>query len=237
MIVLSRPGFVVSTYLVERLFEVPHLIDRQIVEHAAGSGEDGDDLLRERQGRELRLLQQFHQALAAIELLLRGLVEIAAELRECRQFAVLREFEFQRSGHLPHGFDLRAAADAAYRKSDVHRGAHALVEQIGFEINLAVRDRNDVGRNVRGNVTGLRFDYRKRGQRSAAVFVAQLSQRAPTGASGDRKRLRDRLRGPVDGAAAARFRDTTPHAWKDRRRCKARGAPLSRKYSPMAQAA
>ena len=160
--------------LVESFFEFANLLDWQIVEDAAGSGKDDQNLLGERQRRELALLQQFDQALAAIELLLRGLVEIAAELGEGRQFAVLRQFELQRSGDLAHGLDLRAAADAAYGKSDVHGRTDALVEQIGFEIDLAVGDGNDVGRNVGRNVAGLRFDYRQRGQRSAAVLVAQL---------------------------------------------------------------
>jgi hypothetical protein len=125
-------------------------------------------------GRKLALLKEFDQPLAAIELRLRGFVEIAAELRKSRQFAVLGEFQLERSRNLPHGLDLRAAAHAAYRESHVHGGANALVEQVGFKINLAVGNRNHVGRNVSRYVARLRFDYGKRGERSSAVRVAQL---------------------------------------------------------------
>ncbi len=44
---------------------------------------------------ELRLLQHFGQPLTAIELRLRRFVEVGAELRERREFAILREVELQ----------------------------------------------------------------------------------------------------------------------------------------------
>ena len=96
--VRSMPGLVDVDVLVQFGFEVAHLIDWQVVQESAGAGEDDQNLLGERQRRELLLLQQFDQALAAIQLGLRGFVEIAAELREGRQFAILREFQLQRAG-------------------------------------------------------------------------------------------------------------------------------------------
>ena len=102
----------------------------------------------DRQRLILQLLQNFHQARAAVELLLRGGIQIAAELREGRELAVLREVQTQRTGHLPHGFDLRRAADAADRVADVDGGPDALVEQIRLEEDLTVGDRNDVRRDV-----------------------------------------------------------------------------------------
>ena len=53
------------------------------------------DLLFDRQRLILRLLQDFDQVLAAIQLRLRSLIEIGAELREGRQFAILRQIETQ----------------------------------------------------------------------------------------------------------------------------------------------
>ena len=122
----------------------------------------------------LRLLQDLDQPRAAIELLLRRLVEVAAELRERRQLAVLREVEPQRAGDLPHRLDLRRAADARHRVADVDRRTDALVEQVRLQEDLAVGDRDDVGRNVGREVAGLRLDDRQRGQRSAAELVVQL---------------------------------------------------------------
>ena len=42
------------------------------------------------------------------------------------------------------------------------RGTHARVEKIGFEKYLSVGDRDNVRRNVSGDVAGLSFDYWKR---------------------------------------------------------------------------
>src|SRR5579864_4509835 len=160
--------------LVQLFFELTHLVDRHVIEESAGARHDDQDLLRERQRRELVLLQQFDQALTAIQLRLRGFVEVAAELRECRQLAVLCQFQLQGPGNLTHGFNLGATADAAYRQTHVDRRPHALVEQVGFQIDLAVRDGNDVRWNVSGNVARLGFDDGQCGQRTDAVLVAQF---------------------------------------------------------------
>ena len=82
------------------------------------------DLLFDRQGRILLLLQNLDQVLAAIQLLLRGLVEIGTELREGRQLAILRQIEAQAAGDLPHRLGLRVAAHAADGDADVDGGAH-----------------------------------------------------------------------------------------------------------------
>src|ERR1700722_13732770 len=58
MIARSRPGLVESTYLRYR----------QIVEESACARHDDQNLFGERQGGELILLQQFDQALSAIQL-------------------------------------------------------------------------------------------------------------------------------------------------------------------------
>ena len=145
-----------------------------VVEIAVGAGEDDRDLPLDRQRLVLRLLENLDQPGAARELRLRRLVEVAAELRERRQLAVLREVEPQRAGHLPHRLDLRRAADARHRVADVDGRTHALVEEIRLQEDLAVGDRDDVGRDVRRQVARLRLDDRQRRQRPAAQLVVQL---------------------------------------------------------------
>ena len=124
----------------------------------------------------LRLLQNLHQPGAARELRLRRLVEVAAELRERRELAILGEVQPQRAGHLAHRLDLRRPADARHRVADVDGRPDALMEQIRFEEDLAVGDRDDVRRNVRGQVARLRLDDRQRRQRSAAQLRVQLGR-------------------------------------------------------------
>ena len=89
---------------------------------------------------------------------MRGFVEVASELREGFESPVLRHVQAQRPHHLFHGFDLRVSAHARNRKADVDRRADAGVEQVRFQIDLPVRNRDDVGRNVGGDVAGLRLD-------------------------------------------------------------------------------
>ena len=76
------------------------------------------------------------------------------------------------AGDLFDRLDLRGGTDPADRKTDRNRRAHALIEQIGLEINLTVGDRDDVRRNVSRDVAGLRFDDRQRRERAAAGFLA-----------------------------------------------------------------
>jgi len=55
--------------------------------------------------------------------------------------------------------------------------ADALVEEIGFEEDLTVGDRNDVGRDVGRDVAGERLDDGQRGERALAVERAARSSR------------------------------------------------------------
>ena len=143
-----------------------------------GSGVQDDHLLLPGERMELRLLQQFGQALAAVELVLRDLVEIRAELREGGQLAVLREIELQRGADLLGGLDGRRESDARDREADVDGRTNAGVEEVGLEEDLAVGDGDDVGRDVRRDVAGLRLDDRQRGQRAAAVLFESLAERS-----------------------------------------------------------
>ena len=86
--------------LIELGFERAAVFHCKIVEQAVGGGEDDGNLFLDRQRRVLRLLQNFDQAFTAIELGLRSFIEIGAELREGREFAVLREIQTQRAGDL-----------------------------------------------------------------------------------------------------------------------------------------
>ena len=64
-------------------------------------------------GLILGLLEQLDQAGAAVELLLRGLVELGAELGEGFELAIGGQVEPQRAGDLLHRLGLGVAADAA----------------------------------------------------------------------------------------------------------------------------
>ena len=121
---------------------------RDVVEVAMSTCVDGHSLIHDGHRHVTTLLQQLGHVGAAVQLILGRLVQVAAELRERLQLAIGREIEAQRAGNLLHGLDLRGAADARHRDADVDRRALALEEQVGGQEDLAVRDGDDVGRDV-----------------------------------------------------------------------------------------
>ena len=157
-----------------RLFIADDGVDRNGIEEALRTREDRHGLLFERHRRELRLLQQLGQARAAVEQLLRGSIEVRTELREGGHFAILGELELDRARHLLHRLGLGGGADARHRQTDVDRRADAREEQVGFEEDLAVGNRDHVGRDVGRHVACLRFDDRECCQRAAAIGVVHL---------------------------------------------------------------
>src|SRR5262249_3530161 len=92
---ICRRGVEVLVQLLLEPGAVPRI---DVVEVLVGSGEDEGDLLLDRDRLVLRLLEDLDQPRAARELSLGRLVQVAAELREGGQLAILRKLETQRAG-------------------------------------------------------------------------------------------------------------------------------------------
>ena len=74
---------------------------------------------------------------------------------------------------LVHGADWPTAAGVpADGQTDRDGGSNSLVEQIGLQINLTIGDGDYVGRDVGGNVPGLRLDDRQGGQGNRRQIAA-----------------------------------------------------------------
>src|SRR5215831_8790185 len=109
--------------------ETAHFGNFQVVQKFVAAGEDNHDLAFDRERLIEVLLQNFHQALTAEKLCLRGLIElIGAELRERSEIAILRHIKTKRAGYLTHGLDLRVATNAADGNTGVDRRANAGVK-------------------------------------------------------------------------------------------------------------
>lgn len=128
-------------------------------------------------GRGLFLFENFRQARTLSENGFGRIVQFRAELTELRHFAVVREVETNLSAHLFHRFALCGAAYTGDGKSDVDGGTHARTEQLAFEINLSVRNGNDVRGDIGGDVSRESLDDRQSGQRAAAQLFGEF--RAP----------------------------------------------------------
>src|SRR5665213_596064 len=167
-------GILAAQQRQQAVLEGAYLVERKRIEIAVGAGPDHADLLFHLQRRELRLLQEFSQSRAAIEQALGRGVEVRTELRERRHFAVLGELALDLAGDLLHRLGLRRRSDARHRKADVQRRANTLEEQVALEVDLAVGNRNHVGRDVGRDVIGLGFDHRQRCQRARTLTVIEL---------------------------------------------------------------
>ena len=107
-----------------------------------------------------RLLEQLGQAVAPVELGLRHLVELGAEGGEGLELAELGQVALERAHRRLHGLDLGGATHPGHRLAHVDGGADARLEQVVLEEDLAVGDRDDVGRDVGRDVAGLGLDDR-----------------------------------------------------------------------------
>src|SRR5947208_9412178 len=70
---------------------------------------------------------------------------------------------------------LRRAADARHGDAGVHRRADAGIEQVGLEEDLAVGDRDHIGRHKRGHVPSLSLDDRQPGERAGLALHRALA--------------------------------------------------------------
>src|SRR5205823_14145440 len=119
-----------------------HAIHRHVVDVTVLHRPHDRDLFFDRDRVVLLLLEQLDDALPALESRFRRRVEVGTKLSKRRELAELREVELHFAGDLLDRFDLRGGTDTTDRQTDRNCGAHPLIEKIGLEINLAVRDRN-----------------------------------------------------------------------------------------------
>ena len=140
--------------------EVNHLIDGDRIDEALDAGINNGDLLSQDQRAELGLLQKFPQALATLQLLLGGSIEVGCELGEGGQLSELSQFQLQGAGNLLDRLGLGGTTHPAHGDTHVDGGTKAGVEQVGAEEDLPVRDRDHIGGDVGRHVTGLGFDDR-----------------------------------------------------------------------------
>jgi len=105
--------------------ETLHVLHGHVVDVTADAGVDHDDLLLYRNGNVQPLLQQLGEAVAAVELRLRGLVEFGAEGGESLELAELGQVDLECANDRLHGLYLRCAANSGDRVTDVERRPHA----------------------------------------------------------------------------------------------------------------
>merc|ERR1712100_983686 len=154
--------------------EINNLVDGDVVDQALHTGVNDGDLLSKDQGAELRLLEQFPQTLAALQLLLGGSIQVRSELGEGGQLVELGQLQLEGAGNLLDGLGLGSTTHPAHGDTHVDRRTQTGVEQVRAEEDLTIRDRNHVGGDVGRNVTGLGLNDRQGGHGTLAHGVRQL---------------------------------------------------------------
>jgi hypothetical protein len=149
-----------------RLFQPvePTLVQRDQPCHLAGH----------RARREAPLAEQRPQQLAAPHARLQGLIEPRAEAGEQLQLQELQVVEPQPLALASNRRVLGLAADARNRGAHVDRGEHPASRELAAQVDLAVRDGDQVGGNVGRHFAELRGHDRQRGHAAAAVRRTEL---------------------------------------------------------------
>ena len=108
------------------------------------------------------------------KLLLRGLVEVGAELRKAGELLVRSKVQTEVAGDLLHGLGLCVATDAGHGNAHVDCRALALEEELGLQVDLTIGNGNDVGRNVGRDVAVLGLDDRQCRHGAITVLLGHL---------------------------------------------------------------
>ena len=153
---------------------VRHLVKRHAVEEFRGQRQQDGDLRGHGHRGEFRLLEAGADSPSVLDDLAGVFIQAGAEPGKGFEFLELRVGELEVARHGAVGRPLRLAADARNGFADIDRGQHAQFEQRRREVDLPIRDGNQVGRNVGGNVLRFGFDDGQRGERAAAEFLAQM---------------------------------------------------------------
>ena len=101
-------------------------------------------------------------------------IQIRTELSESCDLTVLGQEELQGTSDLLHSLKLGSRSDTGDRETDVDGWSNTLVEEFGFQENLSISDRNNVGGNISGHITSLCLNKRKGSQGTTTVLVGHL---------------------------------------------------------------
>ena len=156
------------------LLELADLGGLDLVQVATDTSVQNTGLVFDSHGHVLLLLEELGQFLTSVKELLGGSIQIGAELSESGDLTILGELELEGTSKLLHGLDLGGGADTRDRKTDVDGGADTLMEELGLEEDLAVRDGDHIGGDVSGHITSLSLDDGKGSQRAGAVSLVHL---------------------------------------------------------------
>ena len=101
-------------------------------------------------------------------------IQIGTELGESSDLTVLGQEKLEGTSDLLHGLKLGSGTDTGHGQTDVNGRSDTLVEEFGFQEDLSISNRNDVGWDISGHITTLGLDNGKSSEGATTVLVAHL---------------------------------------------------------------
>ena len=150
------------------------LVNRDGVKETVNTSENQRNHLLNSHWLVLLLLKELGKTFTTVESLLGGSIQIGTELGEGSNFTVLGQEELKRTSDLLHSLELSGGTDTGDGQTDVNGRTDTLVEEFGFQENLAVGNRNDVGWNIGRDVTTLGLNDWEGSERATLVVVVEL---------------------------------------------------------------
>merc|ERR1712226_473902 len=147
----------------------------KFVKMTSDTGVDDGNLFSDVHWYILSLFKQLGETHTSVKKLLCGSVKIRTELSEGSDLSVLSQLQLHGTGNLFHSFKLGSRSYSAYRQTHVNGRADTLVEELSLQEDLSVSDRDDVGWDVSGYITGLSLDNGESGEGAASECVVHLS--------------------------------------------------------------
>ena len=158
----------------ERFANRRHGFERQRIEEPLRQRQEQPRFLGECERRVLRLAERRADAPAVLDRRLGARVDHGAEAGEDLELEELRVGEAEVLGEVLQDRRLRLGADARDAEADIHRRLVPLVEELRLQIDLPVGDGDEVGRDIGGEIPGLRLGDGQRGERAAAFRLREL---------------------------------------------------------------
>ncbi len=155
-------------------FKTNDIFNSDTVQVPFGTGKDDRDLFFNRRWGIWRLLKYLNHSRTSFKLVTAYFVQVGSKLGKRLKFTVLSQVKFQCTGNLFHRFDLSGTTDTGYGDTDVDRRSYTGVKEVCLKEDLTVSNGDDVCRNIRRNVTRLRFDDRKGSQRTGTFLIGKF---------------------------------------------------------------
>ncbi len=155
-----------------------HQFNGNLLEISDGQGQEYGKLLQGGNRGEFRLFEACPDASPVLDGPPAGLIQAGPEADKGFELLELGIGQFEVARGLTKGPALRLAAHAGNGPAHVHRRQHAQLVEGGREADLAVRDGNQVGGDVGGDVLGLGLDDGQGRERPSPEFRASLVERS-----------------------------------------------------------